>query len=46
LLLGLRVPIERAIPVVLFAMIFLLILTILNRARRALQEVSVDAAKK
>jgi CDP-diacylglycerol--glycerol-3-phosphate 3-phosphatidyltransferase len=46
LLLGLRVPIERVIPDVLFAMILLLVLTILNRARRALQEVSVDAAKK
>lgn len=46
LLLGLRVHIERAVPVVLFAMILLLVLTIFNRARRALQEVSVDAAKK
>jgi len=46
LLLGLRVHIERGIPVVLFAMIILLVLTIFNRARRALQEVSVDTAKK
>ena len=46
LLLGLRVHIERAIPVVLFATILLLALTILNRARRALQELSVDVAKK
>lgn len=46
LLLGLRVHIERTVPVVLFAMILLLVLTIFNRARRALQEVSVDAAKK
>jgi CDP-diacylglycerol--glycerol-3-phosphate 3-phosphatidyltransferase len=46
LLLGFRVPIDRAIPVVLFAMILLLVVTILNRARRALQEVSKDVAKK
>jgi len=46
LLLGLRMHIERAIPVVLFATILLLALTILNRARRALQELSVDVAKK
>ena len=46
LLLGLRVHIERAIPVVLFATILLLALTILNRARRALQELSVAVAKK
>jgi CDP-diacylglycerol--glycerol-3-phosphate 3-phosphatidyltransferase len=46
LLLGLRVHIERAIPIVLFAMILLLVLTILNRARRALQEVSLNVAKK
>ena len=46
LLLGLRVHIERAVPVVLFTMIPLLVVTIFNRARRALQEVSVDAAKK
>jgi CDP-diacylglycerol--glycerol-3-phosphate 3-phosphatidyltransferase len=46
LLLGLRVHIERAIPTVLFLMILLLVLTILNRARRALQEVSADVVKK
>ena len=40
LLLGLRVHIGRAIPAVLFAMILLLVMTIFNRARRALQEVS------
>jgi CDP-diacylglycerol--glycerol-3-phosphate 3-phosphatidyltransferase len=39
LLLGLRVHIEVAIPFILIAMILLLALTILNRARRALQEV-------
>jgi CDP-diacylglycerol---glycerol-3-phosphate 3-phosphatidyltransferase len=47
LLLGLQVHIERAIPIVLFVMVLLLVLTILNRARRALGEVSaVDVAKK
>jgi phosphatidylglycerophosphate synthase len=46
LLLGLRVHIERAIPVVLYLMILLLAMTIFNRARRALQEVSTYAAKK
>jgi len=40
LLLGLRVHIGRAIPAVLFAMILLLVMTIFNRARRALKEVS------
>jgi CDP-diacylglycerol--glycerol-3-phosphate 3-phosphatidyltransferase len=38
LLLGLRVPIERAVPYLLFAMILLSVLTILNRARHALLE--------
>lgn len=46
LLLGLRLDIERAIPVVLFAMILLLVLTILNRARRALKEASMNVARK
>jgi CDP-diacylglycerol--glycerol-3-phosphate 3-phosphatidyltransferase len=47
LLLGLPVPIERAIPIVLCVMVLLLVLTILNRAWRALREVSaVDVAKK
>ncbi len=44
LLLGFRVHIERAIPVVLYAMILLLVLTILNRARHALQEVSAKGS--
>jgi CDP-diacylglycerol--glycerol-3-phosphate 3-phosphatidyltransferase len=39
LLLGLRVPIEPAVPYVIDAMIALLILTIINRARHALAEV-------
>ena len=46
LLLGLRVPIERAIPYLLFAMILLSVLTILNRARHALQELKNAAARK
>ena len=46
LLLGFRVHIERAIPLVLFAMILLLMLTIFNRARRALLEVKSTAAQK
>ena len=46
LLLGLRVPIERAIPYVLFAMILLSVLTILNRGRRALLELKSTAAQK
>jgi CDP-diacylglycerol--glycerol-3-phosphate 3-phosphatidyltransferase len=46
LLLGFRVHIERAIPLVLFAMILLLMLTIFNRARRALLEVKNTAAPK
>ena len=37
LLLGLRLPVERAIPSVLWAMLFLLAVTIVNRARRALR---------
>jgi len=46
LLLGLRVPIGRAIPYVLFAMILLSVLTILNRARRALLELKSSTAQK
>jgi CDP-diacylglycerol--glycerol-3-phosphate 3-phosphatidyltransferase len=46
LLLGLRLPIERAIPYLLFAMILLSVLTILNRARHALQELKNAAARK
>jgi CDP-diacylglycerol--glycerol-3-phosphate 3-phosphatidyltransferase len=46
LLLGLRVPIERAIPYVLFAMILLSVLTILNRGRGALLELKSTAAQK
>jgi len=46
LLLGFRVRIDRAIPVVLFAMILLLVMTIVNRARGALQELSVKVSKK
>lgn len=38
LLLGLGVHIERAIPFVLWAMVLLLLLTILNRARHALRQ--------
>ena len=46
LLLGLRVPIERAIPYLLFAMILLSVLTILNRARHALLELKNTAGRK
>ena len=46
LLLGLRVPIERAIPYLLFAMILLSVLTIINRARNALLELKNPAAGK
>jgi CDP-diacylglycerol--glycerol-3-phosphate 3-phosphatidyltransferase len=46
LLLGLRVAVERAIPILLWAMICLLVATIVNRSRRALQEVSVGVAKR
>lgn len=46
LLLGLRVAVERAIPILLWAMICLLVVTIVNRSRRALQEVSVGVAKR
>jgi CDP-diacylglycerol--glycerol-3-phosphate 3-phosphatidyltransferase len=45
LLLGLHAHIESAIPFALYAMILLLLLTIFNRARRALQEVSARASK-
>jgi CDP-diacylglycerol--glycerol-3-phosphate 3-phosphatidyltransferase len=44
LLLGLRAHIEPAIPFVLYAMILLLVLTILNRARNALKEASVTGS--
>ena len=46
LLLGLRLPIERAIPYLLFAMILLSVLTILNRARHALLELKNTPAGK
>jgi CDP-diacylglycerol--glycerol-3-phosphate 3-phosphatidyltransferase len=46
LLLALRVPIERTIPTVLWVMICLLVLTVVNRSRRALHEVSAGAAKR
>jgi CDP-diacylglycerol--glycerol-3-phosphate 3-phosphatidyltransferase len=46
LLLGFRVHIGRAIPVVLFAMILLLVMTIVNRARGALQELAVKVSRK
>jgi CDP-diacylglycerol--glycerol-3-phosphate 3-phosphatidyltransferase len=46
LLLGLRVPVERAIPFTLWAMILLLAATIVNRSRQALQEISAGVAKK
>jgi len=43
LLLGLRVPIERAIPFILYAVVLLLVLTIVNRARHALLELAAKA---
>jgi hypothetical protein len=46
LLLGLHVAIEPAIPYALAAMMLLLALTIINRARRALLEVARNAARK
>lgn len=46
LLLGFRLPVERAIPIVLWVMLFLLALTIGNRARRALRELSAGAASR
>jgi len=46
LLLGFQVPVERAISYVLLAMILLSVLTIFNRARRALQELKNAAAQK
>jgi CDP-diacylglycerol--glycerol-3-phosphate 3-phosphatidyltransferase len=46
LLLGLREPVERAIPFALWAMIFLLVVTIVNRSRQALQEISAGAANR
>jgi CDP-diacylglycerol---glycerol-3-phosphate 3-phosphatidyltransferase len=46
LLLGSHVAIEPAIPYVLAAMIVLLALTIINRARQALLEVAGNAARK
>jgi CDP-diacylglycerol---glycerol-3-phosphate 3-phosphatidyltransferase len=45
LLLGFGVRIERAIPYVLVAMIVLLLLTIVNRARHALKQVSASGDK-
>jgi CDP-diacylglycerol--glycerol-3-phosphate 3-phosphatidyltransferase len=45
LLLGLRAPVDRWIPAVLCAMILLLVLTILNRVRGALREVSAQVEK-
>jgi CDP-diacylglycerol--glycerol-3-phosphate 3-phosphatidyltransferase len=45
LLLGFGVRIERAIPYVLVAMVFLLLLTITNRARHALRQVSASGAR-
>ena len=45
LLLGVHVPIERAIPYVLWAMILLLVLTVVNRGRRALAEIAVSGLK-
>jgi CDP-diacylglycerol---glycerol-3-phosphate 3-phosphatidyltransferase len=46
LLLGFRLPIHRAIPAVLFAMVLLLVLTIFNRARHALLELKDTLAQK
>lgn len=46
LLLGLRLPVECAIPLALWAMLILLVLTIVNRARRALQELSSGTAQR
>jgi CDP-diacylglycerol---glycerol-3-phosphate 3-phosphatidyltransferase len=45
LLLGFGARIERAIPYVLVAMIVLLLLTIVNRARHALKQVSASGDK-
>jgi CDP-diacylglycerol--glycerol-3-phosphate 3-phosphatidyltransferase len=45
LLLGLRVHIERAIPIILIAMMVLLALTVLRRCRSALQEVRMNGPK-
>jgi CDP-diacylglycerol--glycerol-3-phosphate 3-phosphatidyltransferase len=45
LLLGFGVRIDRVIPYVLVAMIFLLLLTIVNRVRQALKQVSATGAK-
>jgi CDP-diacylglycerol--glycerol-3-phosphate 3-phosphatidyltransferase len=42
LLLGLRMPVEQAVPWVLMAMLPLLVLTIVNRALMALREVSPE----
>lgn len=46
LLLGMRIAIEAAIPYVLGGMIFLLALTIINRAQQALREVAGNAVRK
>src|ERR1035438_1886426 len=45
LLLGLRTPVDRWIPAVLYAMILLLVLTIFNPIRGALREVSAQVEK-
>jgi CDP-diacylglycerol--glycerol-3-phosphate 3-phosphatidyltransferase len=45
LLLGFGVRIDRVIPYVLVAMIFLLLLTIVNRVRQALKQVSASGDK-
>jgi len=45
LLVGLRVPIALVIPWVLWAITVLLVLTVWNRARRALQEMAGNAAR-
>jgi CDP-diacylglycerol---glycerol-3-phosphate 3-phosphatidyltransferase len=45
LLIGLRVPIAPAISWVLWAMTALLVVTIWNRTRRALQEVARNPAQ-
>jgi CDP-diacylglycerol---glycerol-3-phosphate 3-phosphatidyltransferase len=45
LLLGFGIRIDRVIPYVFAAMIFLLLLTIVNRVRQALKQVSATGAK-
>jgi CDP-diacylglycerol---glycerol-3-phosphate 3-phosphatidyltransferase len=46
LLLGLRLPVERAIPIALWAMLALLAVTVVNRSRCALRELSAGAAER